>query len=194
MTGSTFPRRRRWNRALRPDADHERRVEGLCDDRLAHRLCGRSAELIKAMRKIQSQSTSNPCSISAVGGGRGAERHRRTSFRANKEIFKGRRDLVVSMLNQAKGHPVPDAGRRVLRLSVLRGLHRQDRAVGQGDRDRRGFRDRTAGNRRRGRGARIGIRPGPNFRISYATSEDSLRKPASASSASAPPFADHPWR
>jgi aspartate aminotransferase len=26
-------------------------------------------ELIKAMRKIQSQSTSNPCSISAVGRG-----------------------------------------------------------------------------------------------------------------------------
>jgi len=36
-------------------------------------------------------------------------------------VFKERRDLVVSMLNQARGDRMPAAGRRVLCLSVLRG-------------------------------------------------------------------------
>jgi aspartate aminotransferase len=37
---------------------------------------GGPEKLIKAMANvIQSQTTSNPCSISPVGGGRGAERH-----------------------------------------------------------------------------------------------------------------------
>jgi aspartate aminotransferase len=35
--------------ALRPHADHERRLQGLCHDRLAHRLCRRPEQLIKAM-------------------------------------------------------------------------------------------------------------------------------------------------
>ena len=63
-------------------------------------------KLIGAMRKLQSQSTSNPCSISqwaAVAALNGPH----DFIAANNEVFKGRRDLVVSMLNQAKGLSCP---------------------------------------------------------------------------------------
>ena len=63
-------------------------------------------ELIKAMRKIQSQSTSNPCSISqwaAVEALNGTQDYIPT----NNEIFKRRRDMVVEMLNAAEGIECP---------------------------------------------------------------------------------------
>jgi aspartate aminotransferase len=58
--------------------------------------------LIAAMRKIQSQSTSNPCSISqwaAVEALNGPQDY----IEMSRPIFEGRRDLVVKMLNDAKG-------------------------------------------------------------------------------------------
>jgi aspartate aminotransferase len=58
--------------------------------------------LIKAMSKVQSQSTSNPASISqaaAVEALNGPQEF----IAEHNEIFKTRRDLVVSMLNQANG-------------------------------------------------------------------------------------------
>jgi len=58
--------------------------------------------LIAAMRKIQSQSTSNPCSISqwaAVEALNGPQDY----IEMSRPIFQGRRDLVVKMLNEAKG-------------------------------------------------------------------------------------------
>jgi aspartate aminotransferase len=58
--------------------------------------------LIKAMAKLQSQSTSNPSSISqwaAVEALNGPQ----DFIPAHNKVFKERRDLVVSMLNQAKG-------------------------------------------------------------------------------------------
>ncbi|MTI19062.1 pyridoxal phosphate-dependent aminotransferase [Rhodobacteraceae bacterium RKSG542] len=66
-------------------------------------------ELIKAMAKVQSQSTSNPSSISqwaAVEALNGPQ----DFIPVNNDMFKGRRDLVVSMLNQSKGLkcPVPE--------------------------------------------------------------------------------------
>ena len=67
---------------------------------------GGPAWLIKAMSKLQSQSTSNPCSIAqaaataALNGDQG--------FLAQRnEAFRGRRDLVVSMLNQINGLDCP---------------------------------------------------------------------------------------
>ncbi len=63
-------------------------------------------KLIAAMRKLQSQSTSNPCSIAqwaAVAALNGPH----DFIASNNEIFKGRRDLVVSMLNQATGLKCP---------------------------------------------------------------------------------------
>ena len=58
--------------------------------------------LIKAMSKLQSQSTSNPSSIAqwaAVEALNGPQ----DFIAKHNAIFKERRDLVVSMLNQAKG-------------------------------------------------------------------------------------------
>jgi aspartate aminotransferase len=58
--------------------------------------------LIKAMAKLQSQSTSNPSSIAqwaAVEALNGPQ----DFIEKHNKAFKERRDLVVSMLNQAKG-------------------------------------------------------------------------------------------
>jgi len=63
-------------------------------------------KLIKAMATLQSQSTSNPSSIAqwasveALNGPQGF-------IAENNKVFKERRDLVVSMLNQAKGITCP---------------------------------------------------------------------------------------
>lgn len=63
---------------------------------------GGPEHLIKAMSKLQSQSTSNPSSVSqwaAVEGLNGPQ----DFIPEHNEVFKERRDLVVSMLNQANG-------------------------------------------------------------------------------------------
>ncbi len=63
---------------------------------------GGPAPLIKAMAKVQSQSTTNPSSISqaaaveALNGPQGF-------IALHNEKFRERRDMVVSMLNQVKG-------------------------------------------------------------------------------------------
>ena len=67
---------------------------------------GGPAELIKAIAKVQSQSTSNPCSISqaaAVEALSGAQ----DFIPERAQVFQERRDLVVSMLNQADGISCP---------------------------------------------------------------------------------------
>ena len=63
---------------------------------------GGPVDLIKAMGKVQSQSTSNPCSVSqaaAVEALNGPQ----DFIAKHNEKFVERRDMVVSMLNQAKG-------------------------------------------------------------------------------------------
>ena len=62
--------------------------------------------LIKAMAKLQSQSTSNPCSITQWAGVEALNGPQDFIARNNAEFVK-RRDLVVSMLNQAKGLKCP---------------------------------------------------------------------------------------
>jgi aspartate aminotransferase len=62
--------------------------------------------LIKAMANVMSQTTSNPSSISqwaAVEALNGTQ----AFIEPNKKLFEGRRDLVVSMLNQAQGLRCP---------------------------------------------------------------------------------------
>ena len=62
--------------------------------------------LIKAMAKLQSQSTSNPSSI-AQWAGVEALNGPQDFIPRNAETFRQRRDLVVSMLNQASGISCP---------------------------------------------------------------------------------------
>lgn len=61
-----------------------------------------SKDLVKAMAKLQSQSTSNPCSISqyaAVEALNGPQDY----IEKNNLIFKRRRDLALSLLNKIDG-------------------------------------------------------------------------------------------
>jgi aspartate aminotransferase len=62
--------------------------------------------LIKAMGKLQSQSTSNPSSITQWAGVE-ALNGPQDFIAQNNKVFVGRRDLVVGMLNQAKGLNCP---------------------------------------------------------------------------------------
>src|SRR5271163_290066 len=67
---------------------------------------GGPQRLIRAMGAVQSQSTSNPAAVSqwaAVEALNGPQ----DFIPANNKVFKERRDLVVSMLNQAKGINCP---------------------------------------------------------------------------------------
>ena len=67
---------------------------------------GGPAWLIKAMAKLQSQSTSNPCSI-AQAAATAALNGDQSFLAARNTAFRGRRDLVVSMLNQINGMYCP---------------------------------------------------------------------------------------
>jgi aspartate aminotransferase len=66
-------------------------------------------ELIKAMAALQSQSTTNPSSITQAAGVE-ALNGPQDFIPKNSAVFKTRRDLVVKMLNEAKGIqcPVPE--------------------------------------------------------------------------------------
>jgi aspartate aminotransferase len=67
---------------------------------------GGPAWLIKAMAKLQSQSTSNPCSIAQAAAT--AALNGDQSFLNERNIaFRKRRDLVVHMLNEAPGLHCP---------------------------------------------------------------------------------------
>ena len=68
--------------------------------------CGGPEPLIKAMAKLQSQTVSNPCSVSqwaSVEALNGPQ----DCIPKFQRAFEGRRDLVVSMLNQARGIECP---------------------------------------------------------------------------------------
>ena len=132
-------------------------------------------ELIKAMDMIQGQQTSGACTI-AQWASVEALNGPQDFIPKNKAIFQGRRDLVVSMLNQARGITCPSPEGAFYVYPSCAGADRQEDAGGQGDRQRRGFR-RPSCSRPEGvavvHGSAFGL--GPNFRISYATSNDVAR-------------------
>lgn len=67
---------------------------------------GGPAHLIKAMGTIQSQSTSNPCSVSQYAALE-ALTGPQDFLAPNRALFQKRRDLVVDMLNAAEGITCP---------------------------------------------------------------------------------------
>jgi aspartate aminotransferase len=67
---------------------------------------GGAAWLIKAMAKLQSQSTSNPCSI-AQAAATAALNGPQDFLEERNAAFQSRRDLVLSMLNQIDGVTCP---------------------------------------------------------------------------------------
>ena len=76
--------------------------------------CGGPTELITAMATIQGQSTSNPSSHRAEGGGRRAERAIRRRVREMNRHFKQRHDFIVDGSQQAARRFVPRGRRHVL--------------------------------------------------------------------------------
>ncbi|WP_047996627.1 pyridoxal phosphate-dependent aminotransferase [Puniceibacterium sp. IMCC21224] len=129
--------------------------------------------LIAAMRKVQSQSTTNPCTISqwaAVEALNGPQDFLATRCAA----FSERRDLVVGMLNDAQGItcPTPEGAFYVYpsvagclgKTSAAGILIDSDQAFATALLDETGVAVVF--------GAAFGL--SPNFRISYATSTEAL--------------------
>ena len=117
------------------------------------------------MAKLQSQSASNVAGMNQWAAVEGALNGPQDFIAERAKAFQERRDLVVSMLNQARASSVPNP-RGVLRLSVLRGDDRQRPRRRAGHRQRRRFRLRASGGgeRRGGAGSAFGL--SPFFRIS----------------------------
>ena len=131
--------------------------------------------LIKAMRKVQSQSTSNPCSVSqyaAVEALNGTQ-----DFLApNNVLFQRRRDLVVAMLNQAPGIICPEPeGAFYVYPSIAGCLGKTSPAGIVIDNDEVFA---TALLEETGVAVVFGAAFGlsPNFRVSYATSDEALKE------------------
>ncbi len=132
-------------------------------------------DLIKAMGTIQSQSTSNPCSVAqyaAVEALNGPQ-----DFLAeNKKTFQRRRDLVVSMLNQAKGINCPRPEGAFYVYPDISALIGKTSAGGTKISDDEAF--ATALLEETGVAVVFGAAFGlsPNFRVSYATSDTALEE------------------
>ncbi len=131
--------------------------------------------LIAAMRKLQSQSTSNPCSISqwaAVEALNGPQ----DFLPERAEIFKQRRDLVCSMLNQAKGLDCPTPEGAFYVYPSCAGCIGKTTPKGKNIANDEDF--VTALLEEEGvavvHGAAFGL--SPFFRVSYATSTDVLEQ------------------
>jgi aspartate aminotransferase len=136
---------------------------------------GGPAPLIKAMAKIQSQSTTNPSSISqaaAVAALNGPQ-----DFIAERAaVFKERRDLVVGMLNQANGITCsrPEGAFYVYpSCAGTIGKRTPDGKVIETDEDFTSYL-LTEGGVSTVFGAAFGL--APYFRISYAASTESLEE------------------
>lgn len=126
--------------------------------------------LIKAMAKLQSQSTSNPCSI-AQAAATAALNGDQSFLKERADAFQKRRDLVVSMLNQAKGIncPRPEGAFYVYPdVSGLMGLSTPKGKLIANDAD---LIDYFLDDHQVAavHGAAFGVEPA--FRVSYATSE-----------------------
>ena len=134
---------------------------------------GGPAALIAAMAKIQSQSTSNPASISqhaAIAALDGPQ----DSIAARRAVFQERRDLAVRLLNEAEGLtcPTPQGAFYVYPgCAALLGRRTPEGTVLESDEDVARYLLEAAGVAVV-HGAAFGLEP--YFRISYATSTEAL--------------------
>ncbi|MFC6447111.1 pyridoxal phosphate-dependent aminotransferase [Shinella zoogloeoides] len=131
--------------------------------------------LIKAMDMIQGQQTSGACSIAqwaAVEALNGTQ----DFIPENKKIFEGRRDLVVSMLNQAQGIECPSPEGAFYVYPSCKGLIGKTAPSGKVIETDEDFVSELleAEGVAVVHGSAFGL--GPNFRISYATSEAQLEE------------------
>ena len=129
--------------------------------------------LIKAMATIQSQSTSNPSSVSQYAALE-ALNGPQDFLAPNRKLFQRRRDLVVSMLNQAKGVTCPNPEGAFYVYPDISGCIGKNSAAGAHIGNDEDF--ATALLEETGVAVVFGAAFGlsPNFRVSYATSETIL--------------------
>ena len=137
--------------------------------------CAGPVALIKAMATIQSQSTSNPCSVSqyaALEALTGPQDFLTTS----KLAFQRRRDLVVGMLNAAPGITCPTPEGAFYVYPDISGCIGKTSAGSTRISDDAAF--ATALLQETGVAVVFGAAFGlsPNFRVSYATSDTALRE------------------
>ncbi|MBX6426651.1 MAG: pyridoxal phosphate-dependent aminotransferase [Variibacter sp.] len=136
---------------------------------------GGPVQLINAMRVLQSQSTTNPNSIAqwaAVEALDGPQ----DFIPKNNAVFKARRDLVVSMLNQANGLTCPKPEGAFYVYPSCHGVIGKKTPSGRVINTDEDF--ATALLEAEGvavvHGAAFGL--SPNFRISYATKTEDLEE------------------
>ena len=136
---------------------------------------GGPVELIKAMAKVQSQSTSNPSSISqwaSIAALEGPQDY----IAESRIAFQRRRDLVCSMLNQATGIecPVPEGAFYV--YPSVKGCIGKTAPSGKVIENDEDFVTELleAEGVAVVHGAAFGL--SPNFRASYATSDEALEE------------------
>lgn len=136
---------------------------------------GGPKELIKAMAKIQSQSTSNPSSVSqaaAVAALNGDQ----SFLKERNDVFKERRDMVVDMLNAAEGIEClkPEGAFYVYpSCAGVIGKQTPDGKTLQTDEDFVTYLLESVGVATV-QGEAFGL--SPHFRISYATSTENLKE------------------
>ena len=135
--------------------------------------CGGPEKLIKAMGKVMTQTTSNPCSISqwaaveALNGTQGF-------IKPHQKLFQERRDLVVSMLNQATGLKCPTPEGAFYVYPSCEGLIGKTGPSGQMIRNDEDFVVQLLETEGAAavHGGAFGLEP--YFRVSYATSNEIL--------------------
>ncbi len=131
--------------------------------------------LIKAMDMLQGQQTSGACSIAQWASVEALDGPQ-DFIPKSRAVFEGRRDLVVSMLNQARGLkcPVPEGAFYVYpSCAELIGKATPGGRVIETDED---FVTELLESEGVAAVHGSAFGTGPNFRISYATSNDLLEK------------------
>jgi aspartate aminotransferase len=131
--------------------------------------------IIKAMADLQSQSTSNPCSISQYAA-TAALNGPQDFLKERNAKFKERRDLVVSMLNDAPGLSCPTPEGAFYVYPDASGVMGKTTPKGKKIETDADLIDYFLDEHRVAavHGAAFGLSPG--FRISYATSNEALRE------------------
>ena len=130
-------------------------------------------DLIKAMKKMQSQSTSNPSSISQASA-ETALTGDQSFLQERNDAFKGRRDLVVKMLNDIDGiscHTPEGAFYIYASCAGCMGKQTPDGKTLETDEDFVTYLLESVGVAAV-HGAAFGL--SPYFRVSYATSTEAL--------------------
>ncbi|MDP0930290.1 pyridoxal phosphate-dependent aminotransferase [Paracoccus onubensis] len=130
--------------------------------------------LIKAMAKLQSQSTSNPCSISQYAA-EAALNGPQDYIATSRKAFQRRRDLVVAGLNACPGIECPTPQGAFYVYPSIRDLLGKASPAGASIGSDEDF--CTALLEETGVAVVFGAAFGlsPHFRISYATSDDQLK-------------------